>query len=315
MGEGALLYVSNTETPWVREVATNQIYVLLSGRWFRAAVAERPLDVRAGRPAAADLREDPGRLRHRRGARVGGGHGGGRGRRPRRRDPEDDRHQPQRGEARRAVRGRAEVREDREHERFAGGEHPGPGAADRLPVLRRGQRRVVRGLEPEGAVGRGGLRARGPDPADPAELARVQHDLRARLPVDAAGRVRRLHAGLHVVLPVLRRARLRDGLLLPAVPGLLLPAPVHLRLPRRLQPVDGLELRDELERRLHALRHGLGRRLLRAYAGTMRRVLPRRLRRLVRRLPSRAGAAASTAAAIAGATTRSTSAASTSATT
>jgi hypothetical protein len=42
VGEGALLYVSNTENPWVREVATNQIYVLLSGRWFRAATTSGP---------------------------------------------------------------------------------------------------------------------------------------------------------------------------------------------------------------------------------------------------------------------------------
>ena len=105
VGDGELLYVSNTETPWVREVETNQMYVLLSGRWFRAAGSDRPLDLRAGRPAAADLREDPGGLRHRRGARVRGGHGGSPGRRPRRRDPEDDRDQPQRGEARRPVRG------------------------------------------------------------------------------------------------------------------------------------------------------------------------------------------------------------------
>lgn len=37
VGEGALLYVQNTETPWVRELASGQIYLLISGRWFRAA--------------------------------------------------------------------------------------------------------------------------------------------------------------------------------------------------------------------------------------------------------------------------------------
>lgn len=35
IGAGELLYVQNTEAPWVREVATNQMYVLISGRWFR----------------------------------------------------------------------------------------------------------------------------------------------------------------------------------------------------------------------------------------------------------------------------------------
>jgi hypothetical protein len=39
---GELLYVSNTETPWVRHLATGNMYVLLSGRWFRAAGAEGP---------------------------------------------------------------------------------------------------------------------------------------------------------------------------------------------------------------------------------------------------------------------------------
>ena len=64
VGEGELLYVSNTETPWVREVATNQMYVLLSGRWFRAAGASGPWTfVRADQlpptfakiPAASDI--------------------------------------------------------------------------------------------------------------------------------------------------------------------------------------------------------------------------------------------------------------------
>jgi hypothetical protein len=33
---GEVMYVSNTETPWLRDLATGNIYVLLSGRWFRA---------------------------------------------------------------------------------------------------------------------------------------------------------------------------------------------------------------------------------------------------------------------------------------
>jgi hypothetical protein len=39
---GKLLYVENTETPWVRELETQQIYVLLSGRWFRAKATDGP---------------------------------------------------------------------------------------------------------------------------------------------------------------------------------------------------------------------------------------------------------------------------------
>jgi len=33
---GEVLYVSNTESPWLRELSTGNMYVLLSGRWFRA---------------------------------------------------------------------------------------------------------------------------------------------------------------------------------------------------------------------------------------------------------------------------------------
>lgn len=34
--QGKLLYVSNTETAWIRETATGDMYLLLSGRWFKA---------------------------------------------------------------------------------------------------------------------------------------------------------------------------------------------------------------------------------------------------------------------------------------
>lgn len=39
---GKLLYVRNTETPWIRELATQQQFVLLSGRWFTAASTDGP---------------------------------------------------------------------------------------------------------------------------------------------------------------------------------------------------------------------------------------------------------------------------------
>lgn len=32
---GKLLYVKNTETPWLRELDSNSMYILLSGRWYR----------------------------------------------------------------------------------------------------------------------------------------------------------------------------------------------------------------------------------------------------------------------------------------
>ncbi|MGI9220612.1 MAG: carbohydrate-binding family V/XII [Woeseiaceae bacterium] len=39
---GELLYVQNTETAWLRELSTNNMYLLLSGRWFRSKSAAGP---------------------------------------------------------------------------------------------------------------------------------------------------------------------------------------------------------------------------------------------------------------------------------
>ena len=39
---GRVLYVQNTETPWLRDLATNNMYVLLSGRWFRSKSQDGP---------------------------------------------------------------------------------------------------------------------------------------------------------------------------------------------------------------------------------------------------------------------------------
>ncbi|MCJ7433500.1 MAG: hypothetical protein MUO77_08440 [Anaerolineales bacterium] len=39
---GKLLYVVNTETPWVRDLSGQDMYVLLSGRWFRSASQNGP---------------------------------------------------------------------------------------------------------------------------------------------------------------------------------------------------------------------------------------------------------------------------------
>jgi len=39
---GDLLYVQNTETPWLRDLSTNNMYLLLSGRWYRASANEGP---------------------------------------------------------------------------------------------------------------------------------------------------------------------------------------------------------------------------------------------------------------------------------
>ncbi|MEM1112281.1 MAG: carbohydrate-binding family V/XII [Pseudomonadota bacterium] len=39
---GELLYVVNTETPWLRQLATGNMYVLLSGRWYRSKSEDGP---------------------------------------------------------------------------------------------------------------------------------------------------------------------------------------------------------------------------------------------------------------------------------
>jgi hypothetical protein len=39
---GKLLYVTNTETPWVRNLEDQRMYVLVSGRWFRSASTSGP---------------------------------------------------------------------------------------------------------------------------------------------------------------------------------------------------------------------------------------------------------------------------------
>ncbi len=39
---GDLLYVRNTETPWLRDLAGGNMYLLLSGRWFRAKTTAGP---------------------------------------------------------------------------------------------------------------------------------------------------------------------------------------------------------------------------------------------------------------------------------
>lgn len=42
IAKGKLLYIKNTESPVVRDAATNGVFVLLAGRWYRAASLEGP---------------------------------------------------------------------------------------------------------------------------------------------------------------------------------------------------------------------------------------------------------------------------------
>lgn len=39
---GELLYVQNTESPWLRELSTGNMYLLMSGRWYRAKSQDGP---------------------------------------------------------------------------------------------------------------------------------------------------------------------------------------------------------------------------------------------------------------------------------
>jgi hypothetical protein len=39
---GEVLFVNNTETPWLRDLPTGNMYILLSGRWYRAKTAAGP---------------------------------------------------------------------------------------------------------------------------------------------------------------------------------------------------------------------------------------------------------------------------------
>ncbi|HKU38769.1 MAG TPA: hypothetical protein VJR89_11500 [Polyangiales bacterium] len=58
---GKLLYVDNTETPWLRDVTDQQMYLLLSGRWFRAKAQVGPWTfVRADQLPAAFKDIPPG---------------------------------------------------------------------------------------------------------------------------------------------------------------------------------------------------------------------------------------------------------------
>jgi hypothetical protein len=42
IAKGKLLYAANSETPVVRDAATNGVFVLLAGRWYRASSTEGP---------------------------------------------------------------------------------------------------------------------------------------------------------------------------------------------------------------------------------------------------------------------------------
>ncbi len=73
-----LLYVSNTESTFIKEIATNKYYLLLSGRWFSSQVARWAMDLRAQRFPSDQFQADPSGLRSRRRARGCGRYESGR---------------------------------------------------------------------------------------------------------------------------------------------------------------------------------------------------------------------------------------------
>ena len=56
---GKLLYVSNTESPWLRELSTNNMYLLLSGRWYRSKSQDGPWTFVPGDELPASFSEIP----------------------------------------------------------------------------------------------------------------------------------------------------------------------------------------------------------------------------------------------------------------
>jgi len=282
---GELLYVQNTESPWLRELATGNMYLLLSGRWYRSKSAEGPWtfvkpDELPASFAAIPPASDIGGLR----TSVAGT--------PEADEAVRDAAIPQTAAIKRSeasltvadgrIRRQAEIREDQGHRGFLRGQHRRPGARNRRALLCGGQRRLVYCSGSDRTLGGGGRRARGQDCPDPALGARVQHHPRTCLRLDSRCRLRRLHAGLHVVLSVLRRAGIRHRLVLPSLlRTLLLPAPAHLGFQRRLQPLDRLEFRPQLEQRLFQHGRKLGRWIRRRLLSgpLLRRLVWRRLPR------------------------------------
>jgi hypothetical protein len=56
---GKLLYVQNTESPWLRELATGNMYLLLSGRWYRAKSQDGPWTFVRADELPADFKDIP----------------------------------------------------------------------------------------------------------------------------------------------------------------------------------------------------------------------------------------------------------------
>ena len=228
----SLQYVANTDAALFKDASDGRYYYLVSGRWFAApgfdgpwtfATASLPAGfarIPADGPRGFVLVSVPGHA-----AGAGSAHRGA--------DSAAGNAEPRRGEARRRLRGRAEVRADRGHADELRGQHVVQRDPDGRRLLLVLPGRVVRRARARRAVDARGERAAG-RLHDPAREPDVPVHVRARVRGDSADGHVRVHVGLRDELRQRRRRRLRHGLLLPAVrvPGAdpdLLPVPVLVR--------------------------------------------------------------------------------------
>ena len=232
-----LLYVTNTESDVFRDIQSQRVFVVISGRWYSAPSLRGPLDLRPLHRAALGVRRHS-RPGHRRRTCWPTSPAPSRPRKP-----SSTRRFPQ----------TAAIKRDA----------PGPtvnydGQPDFQPVqgtsmtyavntpssvlhiqgryysVRR--RRLVRRPRPAGAVD-GGRRHAARHPADSAVEPGLQREVRHRVPGHAGGGVRRLHPGLPRQLRLERGGGLRHRLVLPPLrlARRLRAAPADLGPPRQLQ--------------------------------------------------------------------------------
>ena len=245
-----LLWASNTTSDVLINTANNNYYVLLVGPLVHGDARSTGRGRSSPSNALpAGLRADPAALARRRRAAHGRGHAAGAGSGHREFDSADrDRAAQERAEVHAEVRRPAAVRRRSRARRSPTSTNSHVPIIQVAPerVLRGDRRRLVHRGAAHGPVDDRHVGAAG-DLHDPAVVADLLRDVRADLRGDAAGRLRRLHAGLsrHGGRAV-RHGRLRHRLRVLAVDRQrLVCAAVHLRRRRGadLQPVRRLHVR------------------------------------------------------------------------
>ena len=259
---GKLLYVENTETPFVRELESQQLYILLSGRWFRAKTTDGPWAFVRADQLPASFKEIPA------GSDLGG--------------------------VRTSVAGTEEADDavldaeipqttaiKRDEAKFES-QYDGSPKFEQIPgtsvsyATNTGAQIIQVGNKYYAADN--GVWFTATSPSGPWTVASEvpEQQIQQIPPSSPVYNVTHLHVyqstpsmvymgytpGYMWSFPLLRRPGVRHGLLLPALlRGVLLSASPDVGLPCGLQPVDRLELRRELGRPLHAGRRGLEQRL------------------------------------------------------